>query len=111
MKMFESKLSDKTLWRMTTMVAVLLLVFTILLVIKDRSISSSGFTGYISQQDSLVYLRSQPDETSRTVAILNPGSVVFVDHSTDRDNLTWYHVKSENGIGWIQEENLTLTPP
>jgi len=99
------------LWRITAAVAALLFVFTILLMVKDRNKTDAGFTGYISGGDSMVYLHSQPSESSRTVAILNPGTELFVDKSTTRDEISWYHVKTGNGTGWIQEINFSLTEP
>ena len=109
MKIKDSSLSLNTLWRVTAGVAVLLIVMTFLVAVKARKITSNGFTGYISGQSAIVYLRSQPTNTSQTIAILNPGTPVFVDHSTTREDLTWYHVKTENGNGWIPETDLSLT--
>jgi len=111
MKPSKSSISTITLWRITAAVALLLLAFTLLLVVKARSKTSAGFTGYISGQNTTVYLRNQPDMTSRINAILNHGTTVNVDYSTSRDGMTWYRVHTENDIGWIPESNLSLTKP
>lgn len=99
------------LWRVTAGVAIILLVLTLMMVVKTRTITSTGFTGYISGQNTIVYLRIHPTDTSHTVAILNPGTTVFVDHSTTRNDITWYHVKTESSAGWIPEAQLSITNP
>ena len=99
------------LWRVTAVVAVLLLVFTLLMVVKVQTTSSSSFTGYINNQSPAVYLRSTPAETGRTIAILTPGAEVHVDRSTITEGITWYHVKSKGGRGWIPEGNLSVIKP
>jgi len=111
MKNSEISHSTALLWRITAGVAIILLVFTLMLVVKTRTITSAGFTGYISGQNTIVYLRIHPTDTSHTVAILNPGTAVFVDHSTTRNDITWYHIKTESDVGWIPETHLSLTNP
>ena len=98
-------------WRVTAGVAVLLLIITLILVVKVRMPSSASFTGYINNQSTTVYLRFRPDETSRTIAILNPGTEVQVDRSTTTEDITWYHVKTESGSGWIPESNISKSKP
>jgi hypothetical protein len=99
------------LWRITFGVAVLLLIITVMLAVKVQKTSSSSFTGYINNQSSTVYLRNDPSETGRTNAILNPGTEVYVDRSTIREDNTWYHVRTESGNGWIPEEDFSLNKP
>jgi uncharacterized protein YgiM (DUF1202 family) len=111
MKLISISSSNKLLWKITVSAAVVLLIFTLLLIIKAQNINSTGFIGYIGSPNSTVYLRSQPDEFSRTIAILNPGTEVYVSHSTSRDGSTWYHIRTDNGAGWIPESNLSLTQP
>jgi len=99
------------LWRVTVAVAVLLLIITLMLVVKVRTNSSTSFTGYINNQSATVYLRNTPTETGKTIAILNPGTAVNVDRSTIREDITWYHTRTESGSGWIPEANLSLSKP
>lgn len=99
------------LWRVTAGVAALLLILTLILVIKVQAVSSTSFTGTIIDQNTTVYLRNRPDDTARTIAILNPGTAVDVDRSTTTEDITWYHIKTESGSGWIPEENLSLSKP
>ncbi len=99
------------LWRITIGVALLLLILTLLLVVKSQMTASTSFTGYIDRQNTPVYLRIGPTETGRTIAVLNPGTEVQVDHSTTRDDITWYHIRTESGSGWIPEANLSLGKP
>lgn len=99
------------IWRITAAAAAVLLILTLILVLKTSSASSTSFTGFINDQIPTVYLRSQPEENSRTVAILNPGGEVLVDRSTTRQGTTWYHVTSSGGSGWIPETNLSLSKP
>ena len=103
--------SQTLLRRITAGVAVLLLVLTLLLAVKARTKTSTGFTAYIASQNTIVYLRSQPLESSQTIGILNHGAEVFVDYSTTRNGTTWYYVKTENNTGWIPETSLSLTQP
>ncbi len=99
------------LWRVTAGVAALLLILTLILVVKVQTVSSTSFTGYINNQSTTVYLRNHPTETGQTIAILNPGTAVDVDRSTTREDITWYHIRTESGSGWIPEENLSLSKP
>ena len=103
-----SSTTMKILWRITAGVALILLIFTLILVVKVQSAPTANFTGTITDQVTTVYLRNQPSEDSSTNAILNPGTVVEVDRSTTRDGLTWYHIKTESGRGWIPESYLDL---
>lgn len=111
MKVNNISQSNKSLWKITAAAAVVLFIFTLLLIIKAQNINATGFIGYIGSPNSTVYLQSQPDESSRTIAILNPGTEVYVSHSTSRDGSIWYHIKTETGTGWIPESNLSLTQP
>jgi uncharacterized protein YgiM (DUF1202 family) len=111
MKSKEFSPSLTSLWRITAIMAFLLLACTLLLAVKSRSKSNDGFTGYISSSNDTVYLRSQADDTSRIKAIINKGTSVFVDNSTTRNDMIWYHIKTENSTGWIPEANLSLTTP
>ena len=99
------------LWRVTVAVAVILLIITLILVVKVRTTSSASYTGYINDQSTTVYMRNTPTETGRTIAILNPGTAVDVDRSTIREDITWYHIKTESGSGWIPEANLSQSKP
>jgi len=99
------------LWRVTAAVAVLLGIITLILGAKAWTASPEGFTGYINDQSAAVYLRSRPEETGRTIAILNPGTEVRVDRSTTQEDVTWYHVKTESGTGWIQEAYISQSKP
>ena len=101
----------KVLWYITGGVAVLLLIITLILVAQARGVSSDNFTGTINDQDSAVYLRSQPEKTGSIIAILDPGTEVYVDRSTTREDTTWYHIKTESGSGWIPETDLSLSRP
>ena len=99
------------LWRVTMAVAILLLIITLILVVKVRTVSSASFTGYINNQNTIVYLRNTPTETGSTIAILNPGTAVEVDRSTTREDITWYYVRTESGSGWIPEANISQSKP
>ena len=99
------------LWRITIAAALLLLLLTMLLVVKSQLSASTNFTGYINSQNTPVYLRSEPTESGRTIALLDSGTAVNVDRSTIREGTTWYHIQSECGSGWIPETNLSLSEP
>jgi uncharacterized protein YgiM (DUF1202 family) len=105
----ESSSSIKVLWRVAAGVAIILLILTVILAVKTQSSPSADFTGTISNHDTTVYLRNQPTEDASIVAILNPGTLVEVDRSTTREDITWYHVETDSGRGWIPETNLDLS--
>ena len=109
-----SKLSSpsmKVLWYVTAGVAVLLLIITLILVVKVQGVDTDSFTGTINDHSPTVYLRNQPDETGSIIAILDPGTEVYIDRSSTRGNTTWYHVRTDSGRGWIQETDLSLSRP
>ena len=99
------------LWRITIGAALLLLVLTLLLVVKSQLTASTSFTGYVYGQNTPVYLRSEPAETGRTSALLQPGTAVNVDRSTIREVITWDRIRTEGGRGWVPETNLSLSEP
>lgn len=99
------------LWRLTAGVAVLLLIITLILVVRVRATPSAVLTGTINNQSTTVYLRNRPTETGGTIAILDPGTAVEVDRSTTAEDITWYHVRTESGSGWVPETNLNLGNP
>lgn len=110
--MTDKKSSSLTvLWRLTAGVAAILLIITLMMLVKSQTGSSASFTGTINDQSMTAYLRSRPDVTARTIAILNPGTEVEVDRSATRADITWYHISTESGSGWIPEENLILSNP
>lgn len=111
MKFDQSAPSMAVLWRVTAAVALILLIITLILVVNARKPAAAHFTGYINDQTATVYLRNRPTATGRTLAILNPGTEVYVDRSTSSEGMTWYHVNTESGSGWIPEENLNLRGP
>lgn len=99
------------LWRVTLAVAALLLIFTLILAVKVRGTSPAMLTGTINNQSATVYLRNRPTETGRTLAVLDPGTAVEVDRSTTADGITWYHIRTDSGSGWVPETNLNLGRP
>lgn len=101
----------KVLWYITAGVAVILLLITLSLTMKVQGVSSDNFTGTIKDQSAAVYLRDRPEETGRTIAILDPGTEVYIDRSTTTGDTTWYHIKTDSGSGWIPESNLSLSRP
>ena len=101
----------KFLWYVTAAVAALLLIITLILVVKVQGAASDKFTGTITDHNTAVYLRSQPEETSSIIAILDPGTEVYVDRSTTRGDTTWYHIRTDSGRGWVPEIDLSLSRP
>jgi uncharacterized protein YgiM (DUF1202 family) len=99
------------LWRVTAGVAVVLLIITLMLLVKLQTVPSADLTGTINNQSATVYLRNRPTITGRTIAILNPGTAVQVYRSTTSEDITWYHIRTESGSGWIPEANLNLSRP
>lgn len=99
------------LWRIAALVGVILLIFTMVLVVKVQSGPSAIFSGVITNQNTTVYLRNRPAEDGTIIAILDPGTTVDVDRSTTRDEITWYHIRTDSGRGWISETNISLSRP
>jgi len=96
------------LWRITAIVAILLLIVTLLLASKARSQADSGFAGQIANSSSTVYLYRTPDIDAQIISILENGIIVHVDNSRVKNERTWYHIQIENASGWILEGNLVI---
>ena len=95
-------------WRITAIAVLLLLIASIFLVNMARSQADSGFTGYITSIDSTVFLRRRPNTNSAIVSILDNDISVFVKDATTWNDNIWYHIETQNGSGWIPEDNLTI---
>lgn len=95
-------------WRITAIAVLVLVVASMFLVNKSRSHADSGFTGHITGINATVYLRSQPNANSPIVSILDNDITVFVKNTTTRNSKIWYQIETQNGSGWIPEENLTI---
>lgn len=99
------------LWRVTLIVAGVLLLITIFMAARVLTASSAEFTGYITERGTTVYLRSRPTESGRAIAILDPGTEVQVARSRASEGITWYYITTESGSGWIPEAYLRLSRP
>ena len=99
------------LWLFTGSVALVLLATTIGLAVQARSQSSHGDTVYLTGQGKLVVLLNQPTRSGIVASIVERGTVVtLVDLAVENDQ-TWYQVRTDSGLGWVQADHISLTPP
>jgi len=94
------------LWRITRIVALVLLIATFYLANKSRSQENSGYIGYITNASSTAYLRRGPDIDSQIISILDDETTVHVNNSLVENSITWLYIETENQSGWILENNL-----
>jgi hypothetical protein len=99
------------LWKLTGLVAFVLLLTTVGLAMKAGASDDIALTGYVAGSGSSVYLRAQPSVESRIITILERDTAVSITNTRSRDNQTWYYVKVETEAGWIPAENISLDPP
>jgi hypothetical protein len=104
-------MSFSIVWKITGLIALVLLLATFSLAVKSRAYDDSAIVGYVTAPGSSAYLRSQPSEESRIVTILERDTVLWIKNSITKDSQTWYHVETDADSGWIPSENVSLEHP
>ena len=98
-----------TLWLLTAMVAVALLVATITLADRARTYRILNGTVYLTGRENTVHLRQEPDGESPVVAAFVRGSAVTVLEVSSGEGQTWYLVqKGEMTPGWVPADQVRL---
>ena len=99
------------LWRITVIVALVLLLATVALALKSRDADDGELTGTVIGPGASIYLRVAPDDERRIVAILRPGATLVIKNSINQDNQTWYQVETESQSGWLPSTNVSFEHP
>jgi uncharacterized protein YgiM (DUF1202 family) len=106
-----SKKTLSTLWIITGLATVVLLVTTIRLANKASTQAILNSEVYLSRTSSLNVLHDQPDRFSRVIATLKRGTAVIVRDAATEDGQTWYYVEARTASGWVEAEYVSQEPP
>ena len=97
-----------TLWKITGLVAIGLLIVTFILAYQGWSQPQSDFIARITSPNPTVYLRAEPSANSKIVTILESGSLVSIIDSVTNQNIRWVKIDSGHFTGWISETNIVF---
>jgi len=100
-----------TLWRITGLVAIGLLVATLILAYQARSQPQPDLIARVTSPNPTVYLRAEPSTSSQIVTILERGSTVNVIDTLTDQNIRWLKVEAGRFSGWLPETNIAFESP
>jgi uncharacterized protein YgiM (DUF1202 family) len=100
----------RSLWLLTGITVVLLLAATIYLAREANVKQEAGYSAYIVGLKGVIYLRQQPNPSSRVVTILELGQRVFVTQSSHESGTPWAKITTGEYEGWVPAERLGETP-
>lgn len=106
-----SRKTIRTLWIMTSAIAVVLLAATVYLSREAKAKEEAGYSAHIVGRNSVIYLRQDPDPTSHIVTILELGQQVFVTGMSDETAFPWAQVRAGDYEGWVPAERIGVEPP
>lgn len=97
-----------TLWRITGLVAIGLLIATLALAYHALRQPETVLTGVLSGHNPTIYLRSEPSGNSQIVTILERGGTVVIADTITNQDILWLKIKTGQFTGWIPETNITF---
>ncbi|MEJ2707958.1 MAG: SH3 domain-containing protein [Anaerolineales bacterium] len=99
------------LWILTALAAVVLLAATVFMAGKARDLKQQGFSAFITNASSPVYMRLEPAPHAKIITILENGQAILVHERLEEDGITWYSVRAGNHRGWVLGQYISLEPP
>lgn len=108
----QQTVSERTLsrlWAITALAIIVLIVSTAALAFEARRVSArASIEAIIVSRGPSVYLREDPDGTSKIVATLHKGDEVSVVDSLEWNGVLWYEVQTSNIRGYISASQVRL---
>jgi hypothetical protein len=101
----------RALWILAGLTALILMIATIGLAIRNIKVADIGTSAYLVSRMQLIHLHESPNIYSSEVAILESGTHVRIVKSEFTDNRTWYFIQADTGEGWVDSTYVSLTPP
>jgi len=101
----------RILWIFTALAAVTLLVATVFIAAKAREIEARGFSAFVAEANSPVYMRLEPAPHAKIITILESGQPITVHERLDSEGIVWYSVRAGDHRGWVLEQHISLEPP
>ncbi len=100
-----------TLWKITGLVAIGLLVATVILAYQARNQPQAELIAMVTSPNPTVYLRAEPSSSSQIVTILERGSTVNVIDTIAEQDIRWLKVEAGRFSGWLPEANIVFESP
>lgn len=97
-----------TLWKITLLVAIGLLIATFILAFQVLRMPQTVFIAHLIGPNPTIYLRAEPSAGSNIVTILERGSTVYVMDTVTSQDIRWMKIEFGQFIGWIPEANLSF---
>jgi len=99
------------LWLLAGLATLALLAATVGLGAQAWARSEESPTVFLVGRSKMVVLFDQPDQKSGVAAMMERGAAVRPIALALTDDQLWYQIESEAGSGWVQVDQLSLTPP
>jgi hypothetical protein len=106
-----SKKVIRYLWIFTALAAVTLLAATFFMAAKARELKARGFSAFVAEARSPVYMRLEPAPHAKIITILESGQPITVHERLDREGIVWYSVLAGDHRGWILGQHISLERP
>jgi hypothetical protein len=99
------------LWILTILAAVVLFAATVFIAGKARDLKQQGFSAFVANASSPVYMRLEPAPHAKIITILENGQAIIVHEKLENEGIIWYSVRAGNHRGWILGQFISLEPP
>lgn len=106
-----SKKVTRILWIFTALAAVTLLAATFFMAAKARELKARGFSAFVAEASSPVYMRVEPVPHGKIITILESGQPIIVHERLDREGIVWYSVRAGDHRGWVLGQHITVERP
>lgn len=97
-----------TLWKITGLAAIGLLIVTLILANQARNLPQVGLNGTLTSPNTTIYLREEPYGSSKIVTILERGSEVSVIDTQTNQDINWMKIETGRFTGWVPEANIVF---
>jgi uncharacterized protein YgiM (DUF1202 family) len=99
------------LWLLAALVALGLLALTIALAVQASAQAARERSATLVGRSKVVVLRQEPKRGSGVAGIVDRGTAVELIDSDVRSDGAWYRVRTDAVSGWVEADDLALTPP
>jgi uncharacterized protein YgiM (DUF1202 family) len=97
-----------TLWKITLLVAIGLLIATFILVYQVLRMPQTVFQANVISPNPTIYLRAEPSAGSNIVTVLERGSMVYVMDTVMSQDIRWMKIEFGHFSGWIPDTYLSF---
>jgi uncharacterized protein YgiM (DUF1202 family) len=97
-----------TLWKITSLAIVGLLIVTFILAYQAVNLPQTGLYGKLTSSNPTIYLYSEPSTGSKVVTILEGGGKVYVTDIVTQESIEWVKIRTGRFSGWLSKANIAF---